>query len=280
MMRVTEIAQLRAQVAAWRGAGERIGFVPTMGNLHQGHVQLVRHARSAARRVVVSVFVNPMQFGPGEDFNSYPRTFEQDCEKLVAEDVDLLFAPGIETIYPHGSTETTRIEVPQVSQGLCADFRPGHFAGVATVVARLFNLVQPDVAVFGEKDFQQLAVIGRMVEDLGWPIEIAAVATVREPDGLAMSSRNQYLTAGERQRAPLLYRTLCEVAGRLRNGEASLAELESDAEQTLRSAGFEPDYVAIRDALTLQVPASADSPRVVLAAARLGMARLIDNVRV
>jgi pantoate--beta-alanine ligase len=164
---VTEIAQLRAQVAAWRGAGERIGFVPTMGNLHQGHLQLVRNARSAARRVVVSVFVNPMQFGPGEDFNSYPRTLEQDCEKLVAEDVDLLFAPGIETIYPHGSTETTRIEVPQVSQGLCADFRPGHFAGVATVVARLFNLVQPDVAVFGEKDFQQLAVIGRMVEDLG-----------------------------------------------------------------------------------------------------------------
>lgn len=280
MMTVKEIPRLRGQVAEWRGAGERIGFVPTMGNLHQGHMQLVRHARSTAQRVVVSVFVNPMQFGPGEDFNSYPRTLEQDRDKLADESVDLLFAPGIEEIYPHGSRHTTRVEVPQVSEGLCADFRPGHFAGVATVVARLFNLVQPDVAVFGEKDFQQLAVIGRMVEDLGWPIEIAAVATVREPDGLAMSSRNQYLTAEERQRAPLLYRTLCEVAARLRSGESCFAELESDALQTLRGAGFEPEYVAIRDALTLQSPAGMDTPQVVLAAARLGRTRLIDNVRV
>jgi len=280
MMTVKEIARLRAQIAAWRGAGERIGFVPTMGNLHEGHMQLVRHARGSAGRVVVSVFVNPMQFGPGEDFGSYPRTLEQDREKLAEESVDLLFAPDVETIYPRGAQDTTRIEVPQVSQGLCADFRPGHFTGVATVVARLFNLVQPDVAVFGEKDFQQLAVIRRMVSDLCWPIEIAAVATVRHPDGLAMSSRNQYLTAGERQRAALLYRTLCEVAARLRNGEASCAELESAALQSLRCAGFEPEYVAIRDALTLQASAGTDSPRVVLAAARLGKARLIDNVRV
>jgi pantoate--beta-alanine ligase len=280
MMTVKEIARLRAQVAEWRGAGERIGFVPTMGNLHEGHLQLVRHARGGAQRVVVSVFVNPMQFGPGEDFDHYPRTLEQDRKKLAEEGVDLLFAPDIETIYPRGSRDTTRIEVPQVSDGLCADFRPGHFTGVATVVARLFNLVQPDVAVFGEKDFQQLAVIRRMVADLGWPIEIAAVATVREPDGLAMSSRNQYLTAAQRQRAPLLYRVLCEVAARLRNGESCFTELESDALQALRSAGFEPEYVAIRDALTLQAPAGEDSPRLVLAAARLGKTRLIDNVRV
>jgi pantoate--beta-alanine ligase len=280
MITLKEIARLRAQVAHWRAAGDRIGFVPTMGNLHEGHLELVRRARGAAQRVVVSVFVNPMQFGPGEDFNSYPRTLEQDRAKLAREGVDLLFAPGSEAIYPHGSGETTRIEVPQVSRGLCADFRPGHFTGVATVVARLFNLVQPDVAVFGEKDFQQLAVIRRMVEDLGWPVEIAALPTVREPDGLAMSSRNQYLTARERQRAPLLYRTLCEVAARLRSGESCFTELESGAAQTLRSSGFEPDYVAIRNALTLEVPAGTGTPQVVLAAARLGKARLIDNVRV
>jgi pantoate--beta-alanine ligase len=280
MITLREIVPLRARVAHWRATGERIGFVPTMGNLHKGHLQLVRRARRAAQRVVVSVFVNPMQFSPGEDFNSYPRTLEQDRAKLAGESVDLLFAPDIEAVYPHGSKETTRIEVPQVSRGLCADFRPGHFTGVATVVARLFNLVQPDVAIFGEKDFQQLAVIRRMVEDLGWPIEIAALPTVREPDGLAMSSRNQYLTARERQRAPLLYRTLCGVAARLRNGESCFTELESGAAQTLRSAGFEPDYVAIRNALTLEVPAGTGTPQVVLGAARLGKARLIDNVRV
>ena len=208
MITLQDIARLRAQVAHWRAAGDRIGFVPTMGNLHQGHLELVRRARGAAQRVVVSVFVNPMQFGPGEDFNSYPRTLEQDRAKLAAEGVDLLFAPGVEAIYPHGSGETTRIEVPQVSRGLCADFRPGHFTGVATVVGRLFNLVQPDVAVFGEKDFQQLAVIRRMVEDLGWPVEIAALPTVREPDGLAMSSRNAYLSPTQRQSATSLHRAL------------------------------------------------------------------------
>jgi len=280
MLTVNEIRQLRAQVAAWRAAGQRIGFVPTMGNLHEGHLQLVRHAQHTARRVVVSIFVNPMQFGPGEDFESYPRTLDQDREKLAGEGVDMLFSPDVSAIYPRGTGETTRIEVPQVSQGLCADFRPGHFTGVATVVARLFNLVQPDSAVFGEKDFQQLAVIRRMVEDLCWPIEIAAVPTVREADGLAMSSRNQYLTPGERQRAPLLYQTLCNVASRLRDGEPAAAGLESAAMQALRGAGFEPEYVAIRDALTLQPAAGTARERVVLAAARLGQARLIDNVRV
>ena len=280
MFVVQEIARLRARVSAWRAAGDRIGFVPTMGNLHQGHLQLVRFARRSAHRVIVSVFVNPMQFAAGEDFDSYPRTLEQDREKLAGENVDMLFAPDLETIYPRGAGETTRVEVPQVSQGLCADFRPGHFTGVATVVARLFNLVQPDIAVFGEKDFQQLAVIRRMVEDLCWPIEVAAVPTVREPDGLAMSSRNQYLTPEERQRAPVLYQTLCEVAARLREGEPGGPSLESGAMQTLRNAGLVPEYVAIRDDLTLQPPSGNGGGRVVLAAARLGKARLIDNVRV
>jgi pantoate--beta-alanine ligase len=280
MLVVKEVAPLRARVAAWRAAGERVAFVPTMGNLHAGHLQLVCDARQAASRVVASVFVNPMQFAPGEDFDAYPRTPEQDRDKLAGAGVDLVFAPEVEILYPRGTQQTTRVEVPQVSEGLCAEFRPGHFTGVATVVARLFNLVQPDIAVFGEKDFQQLAVIRRMVSDLCWPIEIAAVATVRETDGLAMSSRNQYLTAAERRRAPLLYQTLCTVAARLHQGETALAELESEACQALRGAGFEPQYVAIRDAVTLAPPAGSANPRVVLAAARLGKARLIDNLRV
>ncbi len=280
MLTVTGIPRLRDQVAAWRMAGERSAFVPTMGNLHQGHMQLVHKARGRAQRVVVSIFVNPLQFGAGEDFGGYPRTLEQDQRELVQAGVDLLFAPDVETLYPQGTQETTRVEVPQVSRGLCGDFRPGHFSGVATVVARLFNLVQPDVAVFGEKDFQQLAVIRRMVADLCWPIEIVGAETVREADGLAMSSRNQYLTPEQRQLAPLLYRTLCEVARRLRKRELSPPELEGWAVQTLRRAGLEPDYVAVRDAVTLQPPGDGEAACLVLGAVRLGGARLIDNVRV
>ena len=265
----------------WRRGGERIGFVPTMGNLHEGHLQLVRHARSLCDRVVVSIFVNPMQFGPGEDFDTYPRTLQADKAKLEQERADLLFAPAVELIYPSGPNDTTRVQVPGVGEGLEADSRPGFFVGVATVVARLFNLVQADIAVFGEKDYQQLAVIRRMVKDLCWPIHIEAVPTVREADGLAMSSRNQYLSAEQRQRAPVLYRTLCEVAKAVCQQKQAYAGLEAQAIKRLEQAGFVPDYVSIRQAATLQQiePGNSDAV-VVLAAARLGRARLIDNVSV
>jgi len=216
MRTLASVEDVRKTINDWRLAGERIAFVPTMGDLHEGHLALVRHALSRAPHVVVSIFVNPAQFGPGEDFAAYPRTLESDEEKLQQESAELLFAPSVETLYPGGAEETTRIDVPQLSRGLCDDFRPGHFAGVATVVARLFNLVQPDIAVFGEKDYQQLAVIRRMVQDLCWPIEIDAVPTVREADGLAMSSRNRYLNAEQRELAPVLYQTLCEVAEQAR----------------------------------------------------------------
>ncbi|MCO6412687.1 MAG: pantoate--beta-alanine ligase [Thiogranum sp.] len=280
MRTVTELPELRAAIDGWRNARERIAFVPTMGNLHEGHLHLVRRARELAQHVVVSIFVNPTQFGPGEDYESYPRTFEQDAEKLAAENVDLLFAPSVELMYPHGAEQAVRIDIPDVSQGLCGDFRPGHFAGVATVVARLFNLVQPHVAVFGEKDYQQLAVIRRLVRDLYWPIEIEGVPTVREADGLAMSSRNRYLSATERRLAPTLYQTLCHVAAQMRLHEQAPEQLEQEAFQALQEAGFTPDYVSIRDADTLRPVGKDASNCVVLAAVRLGKARLIDNVRV
>jgi len=278
MQTITGIDDLRVAVRDWRESGSRIGFVPTMGNLHEGHLQLLRRARSLCERVVVSIFVNPMQFGPGEDFESYPRTLEADKAQLEQARADLLFAPAVDLIYPSGLNETTRVQVPGVGEGLEADSRPGFFVGVATVVARLFNLVQADVAVFGEKDYQQLAVIRRMVKDLCWPMDIEAVATVREADGLAMSSRNRYLSAGQRERAPVLYQTLCQVAEGVRSRQQAFAELEAQAIQRLEQAGFVPDYVSIRDVATLQPIGAGHSRAVVLAAARLGRARLIDNV--
>ena len=277
---ISGLDDLRELVQGWRRCGERIGFVPTMGNLHEGHLQLVRRARSLSDRVIVSIFVNPMQFGPGEDFETYPRTLDDDKAQLDQEQADLLFAPAVDLIYPSGLNETTRVQVPGVGEGLEADSRPGFFVGVATVVARLFNLVQADIAVFGEKDYQQLAVIRRMVKDLCWPIGIEAVATVREADGLAMSSRNRYLSAEQRQRAPLLYQILCQVADGVRGRQRACAELEVQATKRLEQAGFTPDYVSIRDAVTLQPIEQGDSRAVVLAAARLGRARLIDNVSV
>jgi pantoate--beta-alanine ligase len=280
METVDSVEALRAQVSQWRRAGERIAFVPTMGNLHEGHLQLVREARTVAARVVASIFVNPLQFGPNEDLDNYPRTLEADQQKLVAEGVDLLFTPDVATMYPRGVEHSTRVEVPEVSEGLCNDFRPGHFTGVATVVARLFNLVQPDVAVFGEKDYQQLAVIRRMVDDLGWPIDIKGVATVREPDGLAMSSRNQYLGEQERRVAALLYRTLTQVVSDIRAQKTDYRTLEKQAKETLSQAGFSPEYVEIRHAENLQPVDLGELNCVVLAAARLGAARLIDNIRV
>lgn len=278
MRTLASAKDVRKTISDWRLAGERIAFVPTMGDLHQGHLALVRHALTRAPHVVVSIFVNPTQFGPGEDFDAYPRTLESDQEKLQREGVELLFAPSVETLYPGGAEETTRIDVPQVSRGLCDDFRPGHFAGVATVVARLFNLVQPDVAVFGEKDYQQLAVIRRMVQDLCWPIDIDGVQTVREADGLAMSSRNRYLSAEERKLAPVLYQTLCEVAEQARAQQQSCRVLERQAMKKLEAAGFSPGYVDIRHAETLLLVETGELPARVLAAARLGKARLIDNI--
>jgi len=280
METISGLDELRELLQGWRRCGERIGFVPTMGNLHEGHLQLVRRARSLSDRVVVSIFVNPMQFGPGEDFDSYPRTLEDDKTLLKQEQVELLFAPAVDLIYPSGLNETTCVQVPGVGEGLEADARPGFFVGVATVVARLFNLVQADIAVFGEKDYQQLAVIRRMVKDLCWSIDIEAVPTVRDADGLAMSSRNQYLSAEQRKRAPVLYQTLCQVAEGVRGQQQACAELEVKAIQRLEQAGFTPDYVSIRDAATLQPIEAGYTGAVVLAAARLGCARLIDNVSV
>ncbi|GMQ83555.1 MAG: pantoate--beta-alanine ligase [Gammaproteobacteria bacterium] len=278
MRTLASVEDVRKAINDWRLAGERIAFVPTMGDLHQGHLELVRHALSRAPHVVASIFVNPTQFGPGEDFDAYPRTLESDQEKLQQEGVELLFAPSVETLYPGGAEDTTRVEVPQVSRGLCDDFRPGHFTGVATVVARLFNLVQPDIAVFGEKDYQQLAVIRRMVRDLCWPIEIDGVPTVREADGLAMSSRNRYLSVDERKLAPVLYRTLCEVAEQARARQQSCRALERQAMKKLEQAGFSPEYVSIRHAESLWPVETGEMPARVLASARLGKARLIDNV--
>jgi pantoate--beta-alanine ligase len=280
MICLEQTPDLRGQIAQWRSQGQRIGFVPTMGNLHQGHLQLVRQAQARAERVVVSIFVNPLQFGANEDFASYPRTLEEDKALLQAEGVDLLFAPGVELIYPQGQQVHTQVHVPGISELLCGASRPGHFIGVATIVCKLFNLVQPDLALFGEKDFQQLLVIRRMVADLALPVEIIGIPTVREADGLAMSSRNRYLSAAERERAPALYQSLSRLADAVRGGERDFARLEREAEAELKQAGFAPDYLSLRRAADLQPASAEDQDLVALAAARLGGARLIDNLRI
>lgn len=276
---VSTIAAVRAQIRAWRRAGETIAFVPTMGNLHDGHVALVEAARQRATRVLVSIFVNPMQFGANEDFGRYPRTLTADQARLTAAGADVLFAPAVEEIYPRGHGAVTRVEVPEVSEGLCGAARPGHFTGVATVVAKLFNIVQPDCALFGEKDYQQLQVIRRMVADLSFPIDIIGMPTVREADGLAMSSRNGYLRPEQRQQAAGLYRTLRGLAERLRAGERDYPRLEQWGMQSLETLGFRPDYVAIRRP-DLGAPDMASPQLVILAAAWLGQTRLIDNLAV
>jgi pantoate--beta-alanine ligase len=276
---IEEIPALRLRIGGWRQGGERIALVPTMGNLHEGHLALVREARRLADRTVASIFVNPLQFGPKEDFGAYPRTLERDRELLEAKHTDLLFAPPVAAVYPHGQEAQTRVEVPGLSDILCGASRPGHFVGVATVVCKLFNMVQPDLAVFGEKDFQQLLVIRRMVEDLCLPVEVRGLATVREPDGLAMSSRNGYLTPEERTRAPALFRTLSRAGDRLRTGLPP-REVETEAEEALMGDGFRPDYFRVCRASDLQPAGSTDRDLVVLAAAYLGKARLIDNLSV
>ncbi len=280
MQTVHTVAELRAQVAAWKRAGERVAFVPTMGNLHRGHIHLVEHARALAPRTVASVFVNPMQFGPNEDFAAYPRTLAEDSRQLEAAGLDLLFAPSVAEVYPRPLEQMTQVTVPELPAVLCGASRPTHFGGVTTVVSKLFNLVQPDVAVFGEKDWQQLVIIRRMATDLDMPVDIVGVPTVREPDGLALSSRNGYLSAGERAVAPTLYATLRATAERLRAGEGDCAALEIEAKAKLAAAGFQPDYFEIRRPADLRRPLAGDRELRIFAAAWLGRARLIDNLAV
>jgi pantoate--beta-alanine ligase len=277
---VERIDALREVVRQWRREGARVGFVPTMGSLHAGHMSLLSAARSRADRVIASVFVNPLQFGPSEDFERYPRTPAEDTQLLTDAGCDLLFLPGVDEIYPGGRESATRVSVKPLSGILEGAHRPGHFDGVATVVAKLFGIVQPDSAVFGEKDYQQLAVIRRMTADLDIPVEIIGAPTVRSPDGLAMSSRNRYLSEAERALAPRIHATLCAAAARVDAGDRSYAQLGVWGAGELRAAGMQPDYFELRDAGTLLEPTPATRELVILVAARLGRARLIDNLRV
>jgi len=278
-MQVIESKQeLQEQLDEWRADGEHIALVPTMGNLHAGHVSLVEAAREHAERVVVSVFVNPTQFGEGEDFDEYPRTLERDTRRLRQINADVLFAPDVDTVYPFGIESATVVSVPVLTDEFCGSFRPGHFDGVTTVVARLFALVQPDVAVFGQKDYQQQLVIRHMAADLSLPIEIIVAPTIREDDGLAMSSRNSYLSSEERAVAPKLHATLVGVGEELQNGKRNFEELEEQAGEYLRSLGFRTDYVAVRRAEDLSIPTRDCDEIVVLAAVHLGATRLIDNI--
>ena len=278
MQTVTTVAGLRAAVARARAGSACIGFVPTMGNLHAGHYALIALARQRASFVVASIFVNPTQFGPNEDFAAYPRTPAQDAAGLEAAGVDLLFAPSAQEMYPGGMDADARIDMPQLTGVLCGAFRPGHFAGVATVVAKLFNQVMPDVAVFGAKDYQQLLVVRRLVRDLAFPIQIIGAPTLRDPDGLAKSSRNQYLSPAERAQANAVHRALLRMREGALAGEAPGA-LEDEASRSLTALGFRVDYCAIRRAEDLTAPPDrADTGCVALIAAWLGRARLIDNV--
>ena len=279
MRTYTTNASLQSALTKCRSQSQRIAFVPTMGNLHEGHLDLVRKARELADIVVVSIFVNPLQFGPSEDLDAYPRTLAADKEKLFAEGTQILYAPGAGEIYPEGMENQALVRVPDLSETLCGSSRPGHFDGVSTVVSKLFNIVQPDIAIFGEKDFQQLSIIRKMVNDLCVPIEIVGVRTARDNDGLALSSRNGYLKPEQRRIAPALHQTLISCREAIACGFDNFLQLESHARMRLLQAGFEPDYFAIRDARTLR-PVTEDTEEIaILAAARLGPTRLIDNVR-
>ncbi|GGY26479.1 pantoate--beta-alanine ligase [Paludibacterium paludis] len=267
------------ELRAWRAQRPSVALVPTMGNLHEGHLALVAEARHQAASVVVSIFVNRLQFGQGEDFGAYPRTFDADCAKLEAAGVDVLFFPDEAELYPR-VRQDYNVEPPHIQNELCGAFRPGHFRGVATVVSKLLNIVQPDVACFGKKDYQQLHVIQRMVEDLNIPVRIVPVDTGRAGDGLALSSRNGYLDAGERQEAPRLYRNLERIRDALQGGDSNYAALETMACEDLTNAGWVVDYIEVRQADTLEIAHAGERRLVVLAAARLGRTRLIDNVEV
>jgi pantoate--beta-alanine ligase len=278
MQTVQDAAALRAAVRGWRNQGQTVGLVPTMGNLHAGHYSLIKLARARADRVVASVFVNPTQFGPNEDFERYPRTLAQDQAGLAEADCDVLFAPEVATMYPFGPANSVSLHVPQLTETLEGAHRPGHFDGVATVVCKLFNLVQPDLAVFGQKDFQQLKVIERMVRDLSLPVKVMAGATLRADDGLALSSRNQYLSRDERELSTQIHATLLQMRELIEKGHAWRV-VEQAATSKLQRAGFDPDYAAIRRAEDLAEPADGEnSGLVALIAARLGTTRLIDNL--
>lgn len=273
------IETLRADTAAWRRGGLTVALVPTMGNLHSGHIALVERARTLADRVVVSVFVNPIQFGPSEDRDAYPRTPEADMRKLDAANVDIVFMPDAGEVYPDGQAQAV-VQVRGMDDILCGASRPGHFSGVATIVSMLFNMVVPNVAVFGRKDYQQLIIVRRMAAGLFFPVAIVGVDTVREPDGLAMSSRNRYLSSAERERAPALYHALCTAAAQLRAGQRDFSSIEANTRHVMEDAGFKTDYVAIRHPDDLGTPAAQANRYIVLGAGWLGSARLIDNVSV
>lgn len=277
MKTVTRIKSLREQIMQWRECGQTIAFVPTMGNLHAGHIALVENARQHADRVVVSIFVNPTQFGPKEDFANYPRTELQDQEKLTANGTDLLFLPSVEEMYPHPLR--TKISVKDLSDMHCGASRPGHFDGVALVVCKLLNIVLPDLLFMGEKDFQQLAIIRELVADLNLPVQVNGIATIREEDGLAMSSRNGYLSASERQAAPKLYKSLCAVRDAILAGTENYLELIEQQSKILQQAGFVLDYFQICRSTDLLPATPADSQLLILTAAKLGKTRLIDNIR-
>ncbi|EII3338037.1 pantoate--beta-alanine ligase [Escherichia coli] len=277
MLIIETLPLLRQQIRRLRMEGKRVALVPTMGNLHDGHMKLVDEAKARADVVVVSIFVNPMQFDRPEDLARYPRTLQEDCEKLNKRKVDLVFAPSVKEIYPNGTETHTYVDVPGLSTMLEGASRPGHFRGVSTIVSKLFNLVQPDIACFGEKDFQQLALIRKMVADMGFDIEIVGVPIMRAKDGLALSSRNGYLTAEQRKIAPGLYKVLSSIADKLQAGELDLDEIITIAGQELNEKGFRADDIQIRDADTLLEVSETSKRAVILVAAWLGDARLIDN---
>lgn len=278
MQTVQDAAALRAVVRGWRSQGQTVGLVPTMGNLHAGHYSLIKLARARADRVIAYVFVNPTQFGPNEDFERYPRTLTQDQVGLAEVGCDLLFAPEVATIYPFGPANSVSVHVPQLTETLEGAHRPGHFDGVATVICKMLNLVQPDVAIFGQKDYQQLKVLERMVRDLSLPVKVMSGATLRADDGLALSSRNQYLSATERELAAQIYATLLQMRELIEKGHAWRV-VEQAATSKLQRAGFEPDYAAIRRAEDLSEPNEGETEGLVaLIAAKLGTTRLIDNL--
>lgn len=278
MNTVKTLEQLRAAVSLARRAGQRIAFVPTMGNLHAGHIALIKDATKRADFVVASIFVNPLQFGANEDLDSYPRTLAADQSQLLAAGCNLLFTPDATEMYPHGMAQQTIVSVPVVSSGLCGGSRPGHFDGVSTVVCKLLNMVQPDLALFGEKDFQQLAVIRKMVTDLNMPVQIFGVPIVRDSDGLALSSRNGYLSAQQRATAPALQQCLQTLKAQIKNGNRDYALLFEHFNTDLHAAGFRLDYIELRDALSLEPADRHSTQLVLLAAAYLGNTRLIDNL--
>ena len=278
MQLIKEIQGVRTLVSSWRADKDTIGFVPTMGNLHTGHLQLVEQAKRRSKRVVVSIYVNPLQFGGSNDFDTYPRTFEQDKQRLEQVGTDMLFAPSSDEMYPRTMAAATKVQVPVLSDILCGEFRPGHFTGVATVVNKFLNIVQPDVLYLGEKDYQQLLVVRQMVEDLAMNVQVEGVATVREAGGLAMSSRNQYLDPEQRRVATLLFITLDAVKKQVIESNADFNALENEAFAALKAAGFNPEYFRICDAESLQPATRSTTHKIVLAAAWLGKARLIDNL--